>query len=288
MKYKACKKCAASVGIINIFGNVSMILLKGYLGILGGSKALIADAIHSCGDLLATIVMIIGFRIVKKPKSEKYPYGFGKAEYIVACLIYIFLLLIGAMILYDALWDILMQDLVVPCGIAAWGALFSIFINELLFRQSVCVGTQINSPSMVAKAWESRSDVYSSIAVIVGILGARLGFVYLDPLAAIVVAGLIIKMSVEMLRVAVGGLMDKATDEETIKQVKRTINNFSEVKSIQNIRSRELGRTVLFDIELIISQGYKAIDGERIKNKIKQNLENTIIRKSIFNIYLTS
>jgi len=93
MKYTACEKCATSVGTINIIGNILMIFLKAYLGVVGRSKGMIADAIHSCADLLATIVMIIGMRISGKEANEKYPYGYGKAEYVVAVIIYLFLFL---------------------------------------------------------------------------------------------------------------------------------------------------------------------------------------------------
>ena len=98
MKYKSCAKCAKSVGTVNIIGNILMILIKGYLGVVGRSKGLIADAIHSSADLLATIIMVIGMRISEKEKNDEYPYGFGKAEYIVSIVIYLFLFFVGSFV----------------------------------------------------------------------------------------------------------------------------------------------------------------------------------------------
>ena len=77
MKYKACEKCARSVGLVNVAGNVMMIALKAYLGFVGGSKGLIADAVHSVADLLATFVMMIGLQISARQPNAKYPDGFG-------------------------------------------------------------------------------------------------------------------------------------------------------------------------------------------------------------------
>ena len=91
MKHAACKKCAQKVGVVNIIGNILMVCIKGYMGVAGRSKGLIADAIHSSADLLATIVMIIGLRISDKKTDTKHPYGYGKAEYIVSIVIYLFL-----------------------------------------------------------------------------------------------------------------------------------------------------------------------------------------------------
>ena len=101
MKHEACKTCIASVGKINIYGNILMIVLKGYLGVVGGSKGLIADAIHSCADLLATIVMIIRLKISSRETNSRFPYGYGKAEHIVAIIIYIFLFIIAGYIIYE-------------------------------------------------------------------------------------------------------------------------------------------------------------------------------------------
>ena len=223
MKYAACEKCARSVGKVNIVGNILMILIKGYMGVVGGSKGLIADAVHSCADLLATIVMIIGLHISGQEKDEAYPYGYGKAEYIVAVVIYLFLFVIGTYILFDGARAILEGRRVTPCLSAAWGAIFSIAINELMFRQSVCAGAQINSPSITAKAWETRSDVLSSIAVLIGILGAKMGFHFMDPLAAIIVGVIILRVCVEQVRGAITNLMDGAPEAGSQTKATKTM-----------------------------------------------------------------
>ena len=150
MKYKTCEKCARSVGPVNVLGNIMMILLKGYIGVVGGSKALIADAIHSSADLLATLIMIIGLRVSSRTADEKFPYGYGKSEYVVAIAIYISLFMIGTYILIDGVRVIFSGHMSTPSFLAIWGAVFSITINELMFRLTICAGTQVGSPSMVA------------------------------------------------------------------------------------------------------------------------------------------
>jgi len=115
--------------MVNVVGNIMMIVIKAYMGVVGGSKGLIADAIHSCADLLATIVMIIGLNISSRKRDEKYPYGYGKSEHVVAFIIYLFLLLIASYILFDGIRAIIEGRVVIPCMIAVWGAFFSIAIN---------------------------------------------------------------------------------------------------------------------------------------------------------------
>jgi len=281
MKYKACEKCAKNVGKVNIIGNILMIVIKGYLGVVGRSKALIADAIHSSADLLATIIMIIGLNISDQNPDEEYPYGYGKAEYIVAIIIYLVLLGVGSFIVVNGVTSIIKGHTVTPCISAIWGAVFSIAINELMFRQSVCAGKQTNRPSMVAKAWESRSDVYSSFAVLIGIIGAKMGFTFMDPLAAIVVGFVILKVCIEMLQDSVLQLMDKAVDENIIDKIEKTIGSISPVTGIKNIFSRELGQFIEIEVEVFVSNKLTVSEGEKIKNSVNNAINKIIEKKSI-------
>ena len=286
MKYKACEKCAASVGAVNVFGNILMVLLKGYLGVVGMSKGMIADAIHSCADLLATIVMIIGMRISGKEANARYPYGYGKAEYVVAILIYFFLVVIAFYILYDGVVAILQKHLIVPCFSAFWGGIFAIAINELMFRQSLCVGTQINSPSMIAKAWESRSDVYASIAVVIGILGAKIGFHWMDPLAAIVVGLIILKMCIVQIYSAVESLLDRAPDEGVLKQAARALSRIEGIEGIKSVQAREVGNKTEFQVELNVAGLMSVSEGEIIKKEAKRAILRQIGKEAIVQVRL--
>jgi len=287
VKHAACKKCAQNVGTVNIIGNILMICIKGYMGIAGRSKGLIADAIHSCADLLATIIMIIGLKISDKNKNEKYPYGYGKAEYIVSVVIYLFLFCIGTYIVYEGVMTIVENRVVNPCLSAAWGAIFSIVINELLFRYTLCAGTQINRPSMQAKAWESRSDVFSSIAVLVGILGAKMGFHFMDPLAAIIVGVIILKICIEMIKDAVFNLMDKTLEnEEYIGQINTSLKKMETIAGIKKIISRELGQYLEFEIDLFVPADISVQFGEKIKKEANLIVTNIVDRKSIVKVKL--
>jgi len=285
MKYKACEKCAKMVGTVNVLGNILMILIKGYLGVVGGSKGLIADAIHSSADLLATIVMIIGLKISGRTKDEEYPFGYGKAEYLVAIVIYLFLLVIGLYILYDGSMAIINGRRVTPCLSAAWGAIFSIAINELMFRQSLCVGTQTNSPSIVAKAWESRSDVLSSVAVLVGILGAKMGFHFMDPLAAIAVGIIILRICVVMLKDAVVNLMDIVPEIMT-DEVRQALSGVKDITGVKDIHAREVGQEVELDISLYVDENTTVSQGERIKEEAKKLVAGLMDRRSTIKVGL--
>lgn len=286
MKYTACGKCAKSVGIVNIFGNIMMISLKGYLGVVGQSKGMIADAIHSCADLLATCIMIIGLRISERKADEDYPYGYGQAEYVVAIIIYLFLFVIALYVIFSAILSIIKGYSHKPCLIAVWGAIFSIAVSELMFRQSLCAGTQLSSPSMVAKAWESRSDVYSSIAVLIGILGAKMGYTFMDPLAAIVVGIIILKICIQLIKQSTLNLMDKAPAEDVIELVRQALAKVKNIVGIKNIYAREMGRALEFEVGLLVPAKTSVSQGETIKNEANQAVTGSMDRKTIVRVML--
>ena len=286
MKYAACKKCAGSAGSVNIAGNILMILIKSYMGIVGGSKGLIADAIHSCADLLATIVMIIGLRISSRKRDDKYPYGYGKSEYMVSIIIYLFLFMIAIYILYDGTMAIIEKRTIVPCMSACWGAIFSMVINELLFRLTLCAGTQINSPSMIAKAWESRSDVLSSAAVLIGIMGAKLGFHFMDPLAAIAVGVIIIRICIKMVKDAILKLMDKVPEEDVLDGVRSALAGVKDIAGIKNLHAREMGQSMEFEIMLNVPEHITVFQGEIIKREVKKAVGRVMEQKPAVKVSL--
>ncbi|MBF0376908.1 MAG: cation transporter [Desulfamplus sp.] len=282
----SCQKCAQRVGVVNIIGNILMICIKGYMGVAGRSKGLIADAIHSSADLLATIIMIIGLRISDKQTDAQYPYGYGKAEYIVSICIYLFLLCIGSFIIYNGVWTIVEGRIVNPCLSAAWGAIFSIIINELMFRQSICAGKHINSPSMQAKAWESRSDVYSSVAVLIGIIGAKLGFHWMDPLAAVIVGVIILKICIEQVKDAVLNLMDKSYDEDYIEDINKSLQKMENIAGIKKVVARELGPILEFEVNLYVMPDISVKIGEAVKREAYNIVTAIVDRKSTVKVRL--
>ncbi|GFK92289.1 magnetosome protein MamB [Fundidesulfovibrio magnetotacticus] len=281
MKYKACERCFRSVGMVNIIGNVMMIVLKAYLGVVGGSKGLIADAIHSVADLLATFVMIIGMRLSAQKPDEDYPDGYGKTEYMIAICIYLFLFVIGLYIMHDGYVTIIEKKIVHPCWFALWGAFFAIAINELMFRQSVCAGTQAGSPSMIAKAWESRSDVYASIAVLIGILGAMMGFSWMDPLAALIVGVVIIKLCIESIYESVLKLMDQAAEGDEPDEARAAIEKELPEAALHKLVARELGPVLDMRIWLAIDPAMTMEEAEALKAKAERVIRAAVKRNKM-------
>lgn len=286
LRYRACAKCANSVGIVNVMANTFLMVMKGYLGIVGRSTALVADAIHSSADVVSSVMLVFGLRVARRPADRRYPFGYGKVEFLVAVVIYSSLISAGVVIFIDAISTIVHREQVSPSMATLWGAVISIIVNEMMFRQSVCAGTQLKSPSMVANAWEKRSDALSSGAVFLGIAGAMAGWHFMDPLAAIVVAVYILKFSGEMLREAFKGLLDTALDPTVVEGVRRSAGSVQGVLGIEAVRSREIGQNVWIDLEILVDGDAVIEEVNRIKDEVCRAVSKEFDRPSSVVVYL--
>lgn len=192
---------------IGMVVNIALSLLKLAAGILGRSGAMIADAVHSISDLATDVIVLIFARISSKPEDAGHNYGHGKYETLASILISLALIAVGGGILADSIHNIRLvltgEIIGRPGAIALIAAAISIVAKEVLYRYTVRVGRQTDSPSVVANAWHHRSDALSSIDTLTGIgLAYFLGDKWriADPLAALVVSVFIFKIAFDLLR----------------------------------------------------------------------------------------
>lgn len=278
MRYRACEICTRSIGAVNIGGNLALASIKAYLGVVGGSQALVADAIHSVADLLSSGLLLIGLRVARRPANSSHPYGYGKVEFLVAVGIYTLLLCAGGFILYDSMHMIVDQEEVSPSAVTLFGALLSAVVNEMMYRQSRCAGKQLCSPSIVANAIEKRADVFASLAVLAGIAGAKLGVHLLDPAAAVVVACMILHSSVRGFRDALQGLMDSAVDPELLERATAAALDVPGVSRLGQVRSREIGQRIWLELEVFAGARRTLEEGERLRREVVAAVARSVNR----------
>ncbi|MGK5083010.1 cation diffusion facilitator family transporter [Bdellovibrionota bacterium FG-1] len=271
-----CENCLVHVTTVNVVGNMFLVAIKAYLGIVGGSKALFADAIHSLGDLLASFMMFVALKVADRPKSDEYAYGRGKVEYITAMLIAGFLVVLGIYILIDAMGDLMGGRYVAPHLVTAWGALISIIVNEIMARQSNCVGSKFNKPAILAVALESRVDTWSSVAVLGGIIGGALSFPIIDSIVAVLVALIILHSAAEMLIESVKNLIDTSIDGEKIETIKKVVQLLPGVSGIDQVRTRVLGAKAEVDITVFVDKTLKVGQFDQIRTAVLEAVRSQL------------
>lgn len=272
MKFDRCTECRDEVVWYAFAVNIAQVFFKGTLGILSGSAALVADAFHSSADLIANIVTMISLRISSKSADEDHTYGHGNIQYISSSIVGLILIGGALLLLVSSIKNIILGNFAAPARIALFGAIISISLNEIMYRYQSCVGKENNSPAIIANAWDNRSDAFSSFAVLVGILFATFGFPIADPLAAIGVSLVVIKIGVELNRDAVNGLMDSAPEIDELKEIYKIARGVRSVLGISYLRGRTVGESLHVEVEVYVDSIIKVYESDLIVDVIKEKI----------------
>ena len=235
--------------------NFLLLVFKFVAGIVGGSAAMIADAVHSLSDFITDVVVILFVRISGKPCDAGHDFGHGKYETLASALIGLMLMAVGIGILWSGATQIVHvcqgHTLAQPGMIALVAALLSIVSKELIYQWTARVGRRVESQAVIANAWHHRSDALSSIGTAVGIGGAIvLGpeWRVLDPIAAVVVSVFIIKVSVQLFVPSIQELLEKSLPEADESFIINTILEQPGVSAPHNLRTRRIGSNRAIDV----------------------------------------
>ena len=245
-------------------------------GIFGLSQALIADAVHSLSDVVISLLLLVSLKVSTTPPDEDHRWGHGQIEFIVSTIIGAILICAAVTITVVSLASIAEGVEYNPGILAVWAAAISIVANEILFRHSLCVGEQMSSPAMIANAWENRADVYSSLAAFVGVLGARLGLRFLDPVGAIVVGFMIARSGTSILIQGIRGITDRSFDRATLARVKKLVLNHEAIKGIGRLRGRKIGQKNWIDVEAQFDPAIKVREVKKIIADVKKDIMDEI------------
>lgn len=271
------QKIAMKVSITSIIVNVVLSTLKLVAGIVAGSGAMISDAVHSASDVFSTFIVIIGFKISGKASDEDHQYGHERLECIASIILAIILFTTGVGIGISGVEKILggnIEALKVPGTLALVAAVISILVKEWMYWFTRAAAKKINSGSLMADAWHHRSDALSSVGSFIGIYGARLGFPILDPIASVVICIFIGKAAYDIFKDSIEKLVDKACDEEVIKEMEEVIKNQDGVMEIHMIKTRLFGSKIYVDIEIGAHRDKSLYEAHGIAHAVHDAIEN--------------
>ncbi|MBD5639208.1 cation transporter [Clostridium botulinum] len=273
MKNEERLKIGNKVSNLTIVVNIILSFVKVLFGIIGHSAATIADGIHSLSDVLSTIAVIIGLKISSKPADKDHPYGHEKLEAVTSKLLATMLFLTALFIGYSGLKVIINKDFSVPSKITIYVAILSIFTKEWMYRYTLKAAKEINSTALEADAWHHRSDSFSSIGTLIGIVGARLKYPILDPIASLVICIFIIKVSIDIYKNSINQLVDHCADEKTINMITEQIESIKEVEKIDELKTRLHGSKLYVDVEIALDYSLSLKESHNIAEKVHDKIE---------------
>lgn len=256
------KKIAMRISIVSILVNIVLSGFKLLAGIIANSGAMISDAVHSASDVFSTLIVIIGVNIAGKDSDKEHQYGHERMESVASIVLAVILLATGIGIGYEGCIKIFGGDygsLETPGRLALIAAVISIAVKEWMYWYTRAGAKKINSGALMADAWHHRSDSLSSIGAFIGILGARLGFPILDPVASVVICIFIAKAAFDIFKDAVDKMVDKSCDKETENAIRDLILAQEGVMGIDLLYTRMFGSKIYVDVE-ISADGTKTLN----------------------------
>ena len=236
---------------VGLATNLGLAGAKLSVGVVAGSQALIADGFNSAGDVLATSISIVGYRFAQAPADDNHHYGHGNADSVAGLAVGIILLITGLYICLDGARALAAGRPEAPGILAAWVALVNAGVKEALYRYTRAVGERLNSPSILASARDHRADVVSAITVLGGVMGARAGMPWLDPICAVGVGVYIAWLAWEPVRANLGVLMDEAPPE-VAAAIYEAARGADEVRAVGAARVHPMGSYYMVDIEIFV------------------------------------
>ena len=257
---------------IGAAANLFLSLVKFVGGMFGNSMALMADAIHSLSDLITDVVVYFSHGVGQLPPDKNHPYGHGRAETIGTTVVGLLIIITGLGVAYKA-WETINQPIVkTPGAMASIIAVLSILINEGLYHYTHKIGKISKSPSLMANAWHHRTDAISSVAALVGILGAWNGYSIMDPIAGGLVGLMVCKVGFDFSRKGFRDLMDTALNEEKTKRILSILNEIPEVLHFHDLRSRTIGGEVLMDVHILVDSELTVTEGHQVAEVVRRNI----------------
>ncbi len=260
------------VSFISIAANIALALLKLAAGIGAGSSAMVSDSMHSFSDSVSTVAVLVGLRIAGAPPDAEHPYGHGRAETVAAKLVALLLILTAVGVGYAAVQKLLSGDISQPGSLALWAALVSIIVKEGMYRYTAAVGHRIRSKALLADAWHHRTDALSSVTAFVGIFGARLGMVFLDPAAGLVVAAMVLKTGLSIYWQSIEELVDTAPPVSVLESISETAQSTPGVIHVNEIKARSHGPYVYVDLKICVDRTITVQAGHDIAHATAERL----------------
>ncbi len=273
--------------------NVALLVFKFVSGIVGGSAAMIADAVHSLSDFLTDIVVLVFVRLSSKPSDEDHDYGHGKYETLATAIIGLALLAVGVMICYNGVSKTFAalrgEQLSTPGWIAFVAAVLSVVLKEWAYRFTVKVGREVDSQAVVANAWHHRSDAFSSVGTAIGIGGAiMLGqrWAVLDPIAAIIVSIFILKAAWGLIGQSTAELLEASLPKNVEEEILALVCEESLAGEVHNLRTRRIGNRIAMEMHVRMPGALTLYEAHRRATIIEQRIRNRFGADTLITLHL--
>lgn len=261
--------------------NILLAGLKTSIGILGHSPALLADGINSASDVSYYVVVKIFMKLAGKPPDHEHPYGHTQLETIAALVVGSFIVATAVAIFFDAVNKV--YDYFTGAStfagaetIALWVALLTIVLKIFLSTSTQRIGKRSRNAAILALAHDHRNDVISATGAAVGIFLGRIGYPFADPLVGGLVAFMVMRTGIQILRDASADLMDAVPSREIEIQVRDAVSGVAGIRTVEEVHAHRFGPYLVLNVQIGVDGSISVSEGDAISSRVESLLRTRI------------
>ncbi len=277
MKIEMNEKFAIKITVISVCLNLCLAVIKLCGGIFGNSYAVVSDGVNSATDVFYSLIVIIGLKISMRKPDKNHPFGHERFECVAAILLSFILFLTGIGIGYTGISNIVTgayKTFAPPSITALIVTAISVLAKTGMFAYTYVTAKKLNSASLKADAFNHISDVFSSVGVIIGLIGAMCGVLILDSIACLIISALILKAAVEVFIEAVKKMTDEACDAQTEAKIVEIIKNNQGVMSVDMLLTRKFANRIYVITEIACEKELSLEQAHLIAENVHASVEN--------------
>ncbi|MCE5300489.1 MAG: cation diffusion facilitator family transporter [Spirochaetia bacterium] len=268
------KREKEKVIILSVVSNTALVILKIAIGLMTGLVSIVAEALHSANDLMASLIAYFGVKQSLKPADKDHQYGHGKIEIVTGWIENILIFLIGVGIVYEGVMKLVhrTEPTLVWAGIAVM--IFSGLLNWTVSRYLIKKGKELRSVGITVDGEHLNADVITSLGIAGALIALALTKVWwIDPVAAIFVGVWVIGIFVRLSVTLTHQIIDRGLDESEIAKIEHALKEFEDVKDFHRIRTRQSGSTIFIDMHVKVDGGMTVLESHDLTHAIEMKMK---------------
>ena len=278
MRYKEIKKAS----IFGIIGNLFLCIIKGTIGFITKSEAMIADGFNSAGDIVSSLMTFIGNKIASKPSDEDHNLGHGKAEYIYSMLISIIIIITSFIVIKDSIISLINKSKLIYSPYLIIVCLISIAIKLLLYLYTRKLSKKHHNLLIDANSKDHRNDIFITIINLVSCILSTKNIYMIDGISGIIIGLWIFYSGIKIFKESYDILMDRCISDDIKNEVLKIISSHQEIKKVIHFNSTPVGYKYQISFTIYVDGNLTTFESHKIADNLEKEID-----KNIEEIYLT-
>ena len=259
-------------GLFGIIGNIFLLIIKGTVGFIFRSQAMIADAANSAGDIFASLMTFIGNKIASTPEDDNHNFGHGKAEYLFSMFIAISMIVIAFKLLYDSIYTLIHGSNLSFSWLLVAVCITTIIVKLSLYLYTSRLAKKYNNILLEANKKDHFNDCIVTTLTLISILFTLINIYWFDSIVGIIISVWICFTGVKIFMESYNVLMDKAIDNTTKEEIFEIISTYKEIKGAKHFTSTPVGYQYLISISIDLDGNMSTFESHKIADSLEKKI----------------